>query len=283
MLSIGSRLAIALADSGSPSLISIGTGGSLGTTLMAEHRTLENPPLREAIIDIRVNHASSIDASRFADLAKDWLIKYPIHEKRQQFSGQIKLGPGPSLDLSEDVETTLLGSLYYSEDRKLVVQARIDGFTFSRLDGYTDWDDLFPEAMRLWSQYVEIAQPNSITRLAARYINDLRFKTPLTLEEVLTSPPSAPTTLPSGLVSFLTQVTVFDEDTSTHVTISQALGGSDVAGLASIILDIDTFQLVELTNVRNMEALSEHFSVIRTLKNAAFFGSVTDEALRRLQ
>ena len=63
------------------------------------------------------------------------------------------------------------GYLFTSVDGRQVVQARLDGFTFSRLKPYDKWESLRDEARELWQHYVQIASPETVTRVALRYIN----------------------------------------------------------------------------------------------------------------
>src|SRR5438094_288898 len=48
------------------------------------------------------------------------------------------------------------GFFFSSVDGRQVVQARLDGFAFSRLKPYKDWDHLRAEAKRLWRDYVDV-------------------------------------------------------------------------------------------------------------------------------
>ncbi len=63
--------------------------------------------------------------------------------------------------------------MYVSEDEVKLVQFRLDGFTFNRSKPYTSWEQVFPEAFGLWKEYVSLAAPEFVNRIAVRYINRL--------------------------------------------------------------------------------------------------------------
>ena len=45
-----------------------------------------------------------------------------------------------------------------------LVDFRADGFTYNRLQPYTSWDAVLPEALGLWELFVQTVVPVSITR-----------------------------------------------------------------------------------------------------------------------
>lgn len=66
-----------------------------------------------------------------------------------------------------------IGFQFWDAEKVRVFQARLDGFTYSRLAPYDCWEDLCGEARRLWRQYREFAKPERVSRIAVRYINRL--------------------------------------------------------------------------------------------------------------
>jgi uncharacterized protein (TIGR04255 family) len=76
---------------------------------------------------------------------------------------------------SSSTSQELVGYRFISADKSAVVQARRDGFSFSKLPPYQDWEEWQPEARRLWQRYKAIVAPDRITRVAVRYINRVRI------------------------------------------------------------------------------------------------------------
>ena len=159
------------------------------------------------------------------------------------------------------------------------MQARLDGFTFSRLHPYVKWEELRDEAYRLWQLYKDMTSPESITRVAVRYINNLNIPMPIKdFDDYLTAPPTVPEGLPQGVSSFLTRTVIHEPSFGANAIITQALEQVDT-DVAPVILDIDVFKLeskgiVEKDAWKIMEKL-RHF------KNKVFFSSITDDLKER--
>jgi len=63
------------------------------------------------------------------------------------------------------------GFRFWSPDRQQVFQVRLDGFLFSRLTPYTEWEQWQPEARRSGDRYCSVVRPRSVVRIAVRYVN----------------------------------------------------------------------------------------------------------------
>ncbi|MFQ5787653.1 MAG: TIGR04255 family protein [Thermodesulfobacteriota bacterium] len=168
----------------------------------------------------------------------------------------------------------IYGYRYITSDKKQIVQARLDGFTFSRLKPYIKWNDLRDEAHKLWRLYQEATSPESITRVALRYINNLNIPLPIRdFGDYLTAPPTIPEGLPQGVGSFLTRVVMLEPSIGANAIITQAL--EQIApGRAPIILDIDVFKLQE-KGIEEKEAW-DTIEKLRHFKNKIFFKSITN-------
>src|SRR4029077_18354423 len=100
-----------------------------------------------------------------------------------------------------------IGYRFSAADGRQLVQFRLDGFTFSRLAPYTQWETVFEEASRLWRVYETAAPLEEVSRIAVRYINLL----PLPASKVqdfspfLTAPPPVPKDLNVLLRHFLSR------------------------------------------------------------------------------
>ncbi len=116
---------------------------------MAIHRHLKNAPLTEALIDIRVSLPSIFDPEEFLSLSNDISEKYTKSEPRQLFTATFGLEAGKPFTKPTESKG-IHGYICKSEDGKDVVQFRIDGFTFSRLNPYSEWGTVLSEAKRLW-------------------------------------------------------------------------------------------------------------------------------------
>ncbi len=239
--------------------------------MSAKIQHLENAPIKEALIDIQVVLPDNTILSDINELSNDLQEYYPHIGKRFEATFKIK-GEQPELPDQKQI-----GIVFSSEDKKEVVQARLDGITYSRLEPYETWERLRDEALRLWAIYNDHLHPTSITRVACRYINEMKFSLPMTLSEYITAPPPKIEGLPDNLKGFLTRVNVQLDDTPTNAVFTQAIKGITSDKTVTIIIDIDvyrerTFQIVgdELPN-----ALEE----FHDYKNKIFFSSITENAV----
>lgn len=248
---------------------------------MVEPRHLSRSPLREAVIDVRVTPIEGVDPGTFRQLKGALGGDYPVVQNQLFVEGQLTVGTENVVNSS--AKSGLLGVMFRSSDEKKVVQFRVDGFTFSRLAPYTNWDEVFPEAMKHWEAYRTQANPQSVVRVAVRYINDLRFDVPLEPAEYLTAVPAVAPGLPKEVVNFLSSITVRDSETEAFVTINHSFGGIINEKEASIILDIDAYKLVDEIPAADSDQLYASFLQLRHLKNSVFFKSITEAAVERFE
>lgn len=246
---------------------------------MAEVRHLNNAPITEAIIDFRVKLPSEFKVETFLELKNTIGDRFPKVEDRKLFSSQfgIKKGePQPPSAKYHGVQ----GYFFKPEADKKVAQFRIDGFTFSRLKPYTNWEEMFDEARELWGMYCEIAQPEAVTRLAARYINHINIPLPIDdLSDYFTASPKIPENVQGVISGFLSKVVVYDQELDVATNIVQALEKSTKPDkYITVVLDIDSFKTGDF--YANNGEMWEIFANLRNIKNQIFFSSITDETAR---
>ncbi len=236
---------------------------------------LKNAPITEALIDIRVKLPSTTDVKAIDSLFEKIKNRYPVRQEHRvsEFSFQLKPGEDPVKAAKQRVN----GYRYVSADQKQIVQARLDGFTMSRLRPYTKWTDLRDEAKELWGFYKEITKPEAITRVALRYINDLNIPFPMNdFADYLAAPPIVPHGLPQDVSSFLTRVIVPEPQLGANAIITQAF--EPVAPEIKIthlpiILDIDVFKY-DSQGIDEKDAWN-YIEQLRHFKNKIFDKSIT--------
>ncbi len=238
---------------------------------MSEYPHLENAPIREALIDIQVKlpEGTTIeDIEKFGELVKN---DYPQICKRWEANIEIKA------DKASDMQQKQVGYNFISNNKKQIIQARINGFTFSRLKRYETWEKLQDEAFRLWRLYVQHLRPLSIERVACRYINEIRLKIPVRLRDYLTAPPGRPESAPEVLASFLTRVVIPYEELGATAIVTQALEKVADDGAVPIILDIDVFKS-DSFDIGSTDAW-DTLDKLREVKNQLFFNSIEEKTV----
>lgn len=237
-----------------------------------------NAPITEALLDIRVKLPPQTDLARLGAFHDTIKQKYPEKQERVSWRGHIEVKASPAAQVFQSAAGGPDGYLFTSIDGRQVVQARLDGFTFSRLKPYDTWEALRDEAKQLWQHYVKIAAPESVTRIALRYINRMEIPLPIKdfKEYILTTPEIAPD-LPQGLGSFFMRLVIPDAKTQAVAIVTEAVEPIDEASnRLPLIFDIDVFRLAAW-NVQD-RALWETFEQFHELKNEIFFKSITPKA-----
>jgi len=241
----------------------------------SKHPTLTKAPIKEALIDIQVKLPDDSKPKLFNVFFNQIKEKYP--DQKIQRHAQYKVQPGAKEGPLEPRGSKIVGYQYISKDKTQVVQARLNGFTFSRLEPYTTWDEFRTEAQRLWKQYSDIAKPDSINRVAVRFINNLQLPMPIPdFAEYLTASPTIPNKLPQGISSFLTRNVIYYPEDNVQVIIIQALENIiSNTKPAPVILDIDAF-IVSNEGITE-EMAWETLEKLRQIKNDVFFESITEK------
>lgn len=248
--------------------------------MAAPRKHLSRAPIEEALIDFRVRAPEGLSSTGLLPLAEQVVDRYPIKEELRSFTTTLQLQQGVTTPPQTAERAT--GWVLRSPDRLCVVQASIQGFTFSRLRPYTRWDEVWAETLRLWQVYVAVAQPLEVTRLATRYINRLQLPIGAGPEVYLSAPPVIPAPAPSAIQGFLSRVQTFDPGQRASAIITQAMEPGVASVGASLLLDIDAFQLVTLAP-GDPQKIELVVGGLRALKNIIFFASITEAAAENYQ
>lgn len=233
-------------------------------------------PIKEAILDVRAAlplETTLEKLSSYHDLIRE---RYP--QKRERVHFQAEFSTDKDAVQSKQVD----GYLYTSADGKDIVQVRLDGFTVNRLQPYDRWQAFRDEAKKLWNDYVSIASPNFVSRIALRYINCLELPTPFKdfKEYILTTPEIAPS-LPQGLKTFFMRLEIPHDEHEAIAIVTETMEPPTDDKVLPFIFDIDVIR--EAQFAPNSEEMWQMFERLRNFKNEIFFGSLTDEAKELFQ
>jgi len=241
---------------------------------VAAHRQYANAPITEGLIDIRVELPPHVNLESLDAIYEQVQGKYPTREERLLFQGQLSAGA----QVGASAKQTKIGYLFRSANGKHVLQARLDGFTFSRLKPYENWAALRDEAKALWATYREILRPIRVTRVAVRYINQIdvplaRFE----LKDYFRTFPEVSPDLPQDLGAFLMQLQIPLADLGAVLLLAQTpVVPSPSADVTSVILDIAVLR--EHSGFGSDDEIWEVLESFRQRKNGVFEGCITDKA-----
>ena len=202
---------------------------------MSQTLHYRNAPITEAIIDLRVEPTCEPVADTLESVGNDEQDVYPERTPILMGTGYLQWGDRVSATAS----SSPLGTRFASRDGKVIWQARLDGFTISRLAPYDRWESFRDEARRLWTNYRQRIQSSSIQRIAVRYIN--RFDIPrdrLELKDYFRTYPEVPPGLPDELTGFLLHLRIPQRDLLAEVLINQATILPPTENVRSVVLDL---------------------------------------------
>lgn len=253
---------------------------------MQDYPTLENPPIVEAVLDIRVFKESPIDPNKFSNLegviGDDYVGKKTISLFEAKLPAANQVGPEGKPEFSNLVH----GYRYETakDHFQFLAMLRVDGMALSLLGEYSSWERLFEEAQRLWGIYFSSVQPDGIVRLGTRFINRINLSG-RTHSDVFTAPVPKPGKVGGRLESLqvVSKYSYSDYETPIKAILRHTLEEFDNTE-SSAIIDIDAF--VELTGDNEQPAHGKLTSVesfldsLRAVKNDLFFKSLTEEAIQ---
>jgi uncharacterized protein (TIGR04255 family) len=244
---------------------------------------LASAPIVEAIIDIRAQLATPLEEGSIRSYLEGKIDGYSYLDSQHEFQHELKF------DGKKPPEQTLKkigwkGLRFQTADHKNIVQFNYDGFLYSRLAPYENWNSFVDEGLRHWQIFRELTQPVEINRIGLRFIN--RIELPpgeVFFEHYINPAPTSPRDLDIPFLGYLHQEKLAVPGYSYAINLIRTIQPPQDAkneGL-KLIFDIDVFtvQSFEYDEARITHALAE----MRWLKNKAFFGSITEKALETLR
>ena len=190
-------------------------------------------PITEALIDLRVEFDGEIPLEKLKQFGVAIRPSYPHSDTREFVQAELQFGPAQGPTGASSSRRTI-GYIFHAEDRRQAVQARFDGYTFSRFRPYEDWPRLRAEAHRLWNMFVSVTQPKRVNRIAVRYINQLNLPLKdgrLQFEDYLKTFPEIGGDADQSLEQFYVRLVMPQNDLSARLVLTETLLPRGVAGL----------------------------------------------------
>lgn len=253
---------------------------------MTERAHYSNAPIIEALIDLRVTQAQGFSIGDLESIRDATADRYPRQEST--YTGQVNIPVGEPAQVETLHQQT--GFRLSDQGGRQILQARIDGFTFSVLAPYDRWETFRDEARRLWNLYRSVTQAESITRVAVRYINRIDIPTgdapTVKLEDYLRTYPEISDSWPyKNMWNFFVQLQIFQEDLGCMLALNEATTQSPNMETTSILLDFDLFreEYEEPWRADDDAVVWEFLEQLHARKNEYFERSITDETRRLIR
>ena len=239
-------------------------------------------PIIEALIEIQV-------IPRVGLSALDMLTGFDTIREEFPERQEISRNPGIILQFSSSESqltppASLSGIRFISQDKRYILQSRIDRFTLSMVcdpqasSYYTQWVDMKHRAQELWSIYVKSCGPVSVRQCALRYIN--RFDPPedgSPVAGLFNNLPLLPIDNTDLLAGFWTNLATRQTKENAQTIINLGSVNSLITDSFSIIFDIEVSSL-DKEWYPDSPDLWEYLDSLRDLKNSAFERYISDKA-----
>ena len=233
----------------------------------------QNAPITEAVIDFRIGtKADDGLLERLDALAADLSSDYPQRQVQRIFEGQFHFDEE---EWHVATTGTAVGFMIRSEDGTRFLQITTAGMTAGHLRPYKTWESLHEEAWSAWERYITAAEPQSVTRIATRFINHIELPATYATEDYFTIPIAVPEGLPDHLMSYNYFVVLADDDVRANLRLASVQQQTD-PNKSTTLLDIDCYQ--PTTRDPSDPSIPTDLMKLRTLKNRIFFGSLTETA-----
>lgn len=242
---------------------------------------LSRAPIVEAVIEIRTNPEKPREENVLLEKLKERLPEYPKAEAQREFVQTFKMQPDSKSE-ADFKDLGLKGYRLQTEDNLQIAQFNKDGFVFSRLAPYADWNRFSNEAMRLWKIYKEYIPADSINRLGARFINKISLPAnERNFKKYFKGLPQAPGDMDLPYSGFFHQDTLSVPDHQYTINIIRTVQQSPEPDKIHLILDIDVF--TEKFFDDNENVLLGKLKEMQWFKNKIFFNSITKKTLEILK
>ncbi len=202
-----------------------------------QRRHYGNPPIVEAVIDIRVSAEAAVSIAALEDIGRAEKERYPKKLAGVEIVEEVELLAD---EQKRKTKRTPIGFIFKNQDERQILQAQIRGFAFSRLRPYRSWEEFSAEARRLWDVYRSATHPEKITRVAVRYVNRFDFPGPnIELGTYLEVSPKVPDSI-NKTGSFLLRTVTPNPTLDATLVLNEAHAPAE-EGRIGIILDLDLF------------------------------------------
>lgn len=244
---------------------------------MARVRHLRRAPITEAIVDFRIMPSANFQPQSLLRAPALAGPDYPKVQLPQAREARVDFRGGTAEASVRDLG--FMGIRVKAQDEKTIAQFRPDGFTLNRLKPYTSWEQISVEALRLWAIYLDLTKPQSVTRLALRYVNHLNLPGPVAdLAEYIVEAPRLPGTTPGIITTFRSLLTLEYPGGQMKANVHRAIETSIETSGPSLLFDIDVYRPGPIDVSGNV--LPEFLLGLRDYKNHIFFEGLTERLVR---
>lgn len=246
-----------------------------GQPVAGSSRHYSKAPIVEAVINIQVAYPKALDRQVIA-AAQDRFASRFAHSRELD---AVNFVVGPS---EPSAAKTMLGVRFANAENNRILQIRQEGFAYSHLAPYSQWETLRTEAQANWRDFLDVCGPTRVSRIGVRFVNRLAFPHPVgadsvDLDDFLTVHPVLPS-FGEPLSGFMTQVQIPQPSLAGQRPLALVTVASQPPTqphTEAAVLDIDVFELADWAI--SDERIWAEIEKMRAIKNMIFEGALTDQ------
>ena len=245
---------------------------------MAATRHLTKAPVIEAILGFQADASKAWDVEAVRLGLPTHFPVFPEVQEQRMFENQIWVAPGKEPESSTKVHP-VEAFILRNSDLSAAAQIRRDGFAFSQLQPYPDWDVFVTAALEQWKIYAERLVVEAPFNVFIRFINRVSY--PLDgfkLSKFFAKPPVPPMGSSWGFKFFREHHIYSPKDE--RFTVDSVFTRVDPESLksANFILDLTITPSKPLAETG--DSVESLLPEMRSLKNEAFFSTFTENGLK---
>jgi len=233
----------------------------------------ENSPIAEALCEFQFLPSQPWDITIYGMLYEKIKDEFPV--KQQQVRFGVAVHPREGGELEPKIEFGPPRMQFLSNDKISLVQVGPNLLTVNHLSPYPTWKKFKPLILKIFEEYIDIANPKGFRRIGLRYINKIDFEQKeIELMDYFNYYPSIPNNLPQTKKTF--QVTVEIPYNNGRDTLRLTLGTliSEKPDAFSLILDLD--YIMVLAEGIALNEISNWLEDAHAIIENAFEACITD-------
>ena len=240
-------------------------------------------PIAEAVIDLNVSFSEVPSAEGVEQFARRLKSEFQQMQRINALRMAVDQS-GEDGEILSEASSSAIGFRLTNAKGDRVLQVRLQGFSYSHLHPYTDWETFVAEMKPLWRLYVSAFAPIAVTRLAVRYINRITIPQGVDLDKYLNVTPRLLGELSPEVEGYFLQLVLPQRDLGEEwkAIVNTGLEAAPAPDVMSVLLDVDLFCTKTIT-VGDDESVWTVLTQLRDRKNAIFEAAITDEVRRMIQ
>ncbi|MDX1251745.1 MAG: TIGR04255 family protein [Gammaproteobacteria bacterium] len=244
---------------------------------MRNDRRYKKPPVIEALCEVYFVNSAWDDAipGQFYDRMKD---RFPA--KRQQEIHEAEFNFGLTGEAAAGVRRLAPRLQMMTEQGDRMIQLARDLLVVNQLRPYPHFEEWEPIVYQALNTYSELAQPNGITRLGIRYINQVAIpESRILMEDYFTLYPRLPETLGDAHGPFMIRLEIPSQMANHTVLVTFATTPPEKVGESAFLLDV--YDIFAPSEPFSLQDITSHLQDGHKNIENAFESSIT-EKLRTL-